>query len=375
MLRWMMGDDTESVRILLANQTLLGEHVPHWDKVLGLVYGEVKTLNFQRVREATRLSRPGHNALSQQYAFEDAHRITGTITRSFASFWESECADMKASLVAMDPLGTGRVPLAKFYSTALETEWRFGESEAYLRDLGALDETSWRGKQVIIPNYIQGASNCIVSSTHYMVCCVNECESMLGEIERAVAAPMASVAELLPLVGNMTSQTTVDHDDPPRLEGELEAQLEQIAALHSGKVPLHGRLFAQWLHYAFPRECAFPHMTGTATLAAPAQYGGHYTATEEEMRQHARRTDASLEAAASREELQWMSQWSEEEELIASYDELRTPWWFSRQSLLLASGAALLLLGFLGVLTFSRGSAAVEGSLAFGGADGKSHFV
>ena len=27
-------------------------------------------------------------------------------------------------------------------------------------DLGALDETSWLGKQVIIPNYIQGASNC-----------------------------------------------------------------------------------------------------------------------------------------------------------------------------------------------------------------------
>ena len=22
-------------------------------------------------------------------------------------------------------------------------------------------------------------------------------------------------------------------------------------------VPLHGRLFSQWLHYVFPRECAF----------------------------------------------------------------------------------------------------------------------
>ena len=37
-----------------------------------------------------------------------------------------------------------------------DKEWRFGESEEYLRQLGALDETSpWIGKQVMIPNYLQ----------------------------------------------------------------------------------------------------------------------------------------------------------------------------------------------------------------------------
>ena len=31
---------------------------------------------------------------------------------------------------------------------------------------------------------------------------------------------------------------------------------------HGGKVPIHGRLFAQWLHYVFPRDCAFPYKSG-----------------------------------------------------------------------------------------------------------------
>merc|ERR1719281_2166442 len=26
-------------------------------------------------------------------------------------------------------------------------------------------------------------------------------------------------------------------------------------------VQLHGRLFAQWLHYAFPHECPYPHLS------------------------------------------------------------------------------------------------------------------
>ena len=169
---------------------------------------------------------------------------------------------MKASLIEMDPLNTGRVPLSKFHGTGLDAEWRFGESEAYLRDLGALDETStWRGKQVIIANYIQGASNCIVGAEHYLVCCASECESMLAEIEATIGAPLAAVSSLLSVVGNMTSQTTVDHDDPPKLTGALTEQLEQIAVTHGGKVPLHGRLFAQWLHFAFPHECPYPHVT------------------------------------------------------------------------------------------------------------------
>merc|ERR1719382_1879751 len=112
---------------------------------------------------------------------------------------------MKATLVEMDTLGTGRVPLSKFYGNGLDEDWRFGESEAYLRVLGALDETSWRGKQVIIPNYIQAASNCIISSRHYLVCCANDCEALLDDIESALGAPSAEPAQILEVVGNTSS--------------------------------------------------------------------------------------------------------------------------------------------------------------------------
>merc|ERR1719408_443677 len=47
------------------------------------------------------------------------------------------------------------------------------------------------------------------------------------------------------------------------LSAWLQQRLEEVAKHHGGLVPLHGRLFQQWLHYAYPRECSFPHVSGT----------------------------------------------------------------------------------------------------------------
>merc|ERR1712129_345286 len=44
---------------------------------------------------------------------------------------------------------------------------------------------------------------------------------------------------------------------------QLLSRLQEIANHHQGQVPLHGRLFMQWLHHAFPTECTFPHVSGT----------------------------------------------------------------------------------------------------------------
>merc|ERR1719327_407851 len=174
-------------------------------------------MEFSRQRAPTLGHGPA--ALAGQYSFEDAHEAVTGITKKFASFWESECQLIKESLVALDKTGTGRVSLSDFYGANADGEWRFGESESYLREMGALDETSrWRGKQVIIPNYMQAASNCIVSTPHYLVCCQNHCESLLEEIELAVGAPMASPSELLAVVGNMTAQTSLEDDAPAHID-------------------------------------------------------------------------------------------------------------------------------------------------------------
>jgi hypothetical protein len=228
---------------------------------------------------------------------------------------------MKDALVSMDTRGTGRVPLSKFYNTAVNTDWRFAESESYLRDLGALDESSsWLGSQVIIPNYLQATSNCIVSTPHYLVCCVNECESLLGDIESAIDASTALPSRILDVVRNITAQTTLENDAQPHLNAGLVSQLEQIAKKHGGMVPLHGRLFAQWLHYVFPRECPFPHKAGMVSSITPSEYGDQHIASQEEMKKYAAdATSLDLAGSVGQEDLHWMSQWSPDEELLVDY--------------------------------------------------------
>lgn len=280
---------------------------------------------------------------------------------------------MKDALVSMDELSTGRIPLAKFYSTAINSDWRFGESESYLRELGALDESSsWKGPQVIIPNYIQATSNCIVSTSHYLVCCTNECEALLGEIEVVIGAPTAKAQDILQIVGNMTSQTTMDDDESPRLapDGALATQLQQVANINSGSIPLHGRLFAQWLHFAFPRECPFPHKMGQVSAVTPTQYGDDHLATEDDMRKHAsNNTAAALHLAVDKKDLQWMSQWSPEEEFMVDYsNELRMSW---QTRLLIAFGGLLLIsLGGWGGVIYANKQPPQPSSLA-----GRVHWI
>mmetsp|Transcript_131418 Transcript_131418/g.239030 ORF Transcript_131418/g.239030 Transcript_131418/m.239030 type:complete len:566 (-) Transcript_131418:257-1954(-) len=356
LVNWMVGEDQEAVTILLSNKTLLQQTLPHWDGIVSFAQGQATALDFDRQQ----FRRNARNTLAKHFSFDEVHDVVGSVTKTFASFWDSECASMKNSLVEMDTHGTGRVPLSKFYAATVDGEWRFGESEEYLREMGALDETSaWHGKQVIIPNYMQAASNCIVSTPHYLVCCVNECEALMGEIEVEIGAPTATPKEILAVVGNMTSQTTLDDDAPPHLKGSLTTQLKEVANANGGKVPLHGRLFAQWLHYAFPRECPFPHKTGVAASVTPSEFGDGYLVKKEDMHKHAANASAaSIPTEFKKEDLQWMSQWSEEEELTLDYSvELHAPW-EPHHSLLFFVTIVLAAVGISGgVIAFGRKTA------------------
>lgn len=255
---------------------------------------------------------------------------------------------MKDQLVQMDKTGTGRVRLSDFYGTGMEKDWRFGESEAYLRELGVLDESSpWLGKQVVIPNYLLAASNCIVSTPHYLICCQNECETLLREVEGAVGHPVGSPDEIIRIVGNTSS----GHNDPPVLDGSLAEQLNKVAQSHGGKVPLHGRLFAQWLHYVYPQECPFPHKIGTHAKAhtlTPEKFGGDYIASQESMSTVVMEAEANPVEPAADQEDQWMSQWSVEEELFADYNNHMTAPWARRRW-----GSYLALVGLVGLAAFA----------------------
>lgn len=312
-VHWLVGEDKEALVQLLHNDDALNQVLPRWESIQFFLAGEIRRFRYRREQQMRSLTSPN------SYSFEDVHDVVSEITRSFASFWESECDSMKMQLVDMDARGTGRVPLSKFYGTSLDSEWRFSESEAYLRELGALDETSpWHGKEVIISNYIQGTSNCIVSTSHFRVCCLNMCEHLLTEIETALESSTALPSDILRVVATLVAPTSIDDVGAPNLPKTLITQLEQIADTSDGAVPLHGRLFQQWLHYVFPRECVFPHKAGLTSSVRPVEYEGDFHATDEEKHRHANGAQVVVHRLPDlNESMDWMSQWSSDEELFA----------------------------------------------------------
>merc|ERR1719386_603006 len=205
---------------------------------------------------------------------------------------------MKEALVSMDPSGNGRVPLGTFYSGAPGSTWHFSESVDMLRQLGALDETARGGPQVLIANYMAQPANCIATSAYYSVCCLNECQAVTNEIEHAVQAPTASAGRLLGIVGNISTATV---DAPRGIPRALAQKLQDVAASQGGEVALHGRLFAQWVHFAFPNECAYPHTeeAGVVTAHDWLIHGmGVDEATAEEKQRHVAAEKAAQEAKA-----------------------------------------------------------------------------
>jgi len=235
--------------------------------------------------------------------------------------WQSrECSALKLTLAGLESRpGSGRVPLGAFYGSALSGEhWQFSESVDYLRQLGALDESGVGEPSVIIPNYIYSPSNCVASSGYYAVCCVDECEELMDHLERRLRAPTASMDDLARLVSEL-------HARPSAANGTLPAallrRLGDVAAHHGGQVPLHGRLFAQWMHYTFPRECPFPHVTGTTNPLRAEEFaartGAEVMASKEEMQHFARAAGASRgQAVEEAEDGLCSDMWTMEEELV-----------------------------------------------------------
>eukprot|EP00746_Dinoflagellata_sp_MGD_P165256 gnl/MRDRNA2_/MRDRNA2_94422_c0_seq1.p1 gnl/MRDRNA2_/MRDRNA2_94422_c0~~gnl/MRDRNA2_/MRDRNA2_94422_c0_seq1.p1 ORF type:complete len:567 (+),score=121.78 gnl/MRDRNA2_/MRDRNA2_94422_c0_seq1:94-1794(+) len=348
-LQWLVGDGTEiNANELVQNRTIIEQSMPQWVEVTQFARGEVQRYLHARQHKLNPFTRASERAT---YSFEDVNGMIRGITSGFGHWWEQECQGIKANLVALDPEGKGRAKLSKFYHAAMKGEWRFGESEAYLRELGALDDSSyWQGPQVLIPNYLLAASNCIVASTFYRVCCVNECEALQQRVEDMVQAPVGSAEDV------MRAAEDVFRTD---LRGEqlqlgLKVKLQKIADTHQGKVPLHGRLFAQWMHYAFPQECPFPHRSGQARARTPAEFGEGYMASNSEKRRHARKINRTtlLPRNASQEETWGMSQWLDDEELLADYTELRS----SNTSVSFYVVAALVLMGAMMLLAHGPAS-------------------
>mmetsp|Transcript_43533 Transcript_43533/g.67902 ORF Transcript_43533/g.67902 Transcript_43533/m.67902 type:complete len:551 (+) Transcript_43533:72-1724(+) len=244
-------------------------------------------------------------------------RVVEVVGEEYGSFQNIECQELKHTLMKIEDRGTGRVKLAEFYKPALNGAWQFQESVSYLRQLGALDESDPTSISVIIPNYLHSQTNCIASSGFYSVCCKDECETLLGHIEEKIVAPEANPSAIISLVRNLPSPTV---SAPRDISPTLSSRLEDIAAHHGGTIPLHGRLFAQWLHHAFPRECPYPHLSGTTSQSTSdewiAESGALSEATEEEMRQFTDGSSSEFVTSQQPVAVEELLTWSTEEELL-----------------------------------------------------------
>ena len=123
--------------------------------------------------------------------------------------------------------------------------FEFDESVGFLRQFGALDESDALRPKVLIPNYVNARTNCLTTTSFYAVFCIDECERLLGRLEREIRAPAATPLETAALVGNL-----LDTVEAARiLSDSLLRRLTELAERHEGVVPLHSRLFAPWMHH------------------------------------------------------------------------------------------------------------------------------
>jgi len=223
---------------------------------------------------------------------------------------------LKDRLVDMEYRGTGRVRLSEFYSGAKDVAWPFTESVEYLRALGALDESELGRPSVIIPNFVSSRNNCVFPSSFYSICCLDECEHLVSSLERAIESPDAAPARIAEVISALPSDTV---DAPRNLSLTQLRRLEEIATLHEGQVPLHGRLFAQWMHHAYPRECPFPHEAGTTNPLSPNEWiagSGNTDVSDSEIEMYIANADDGHIAMTSetKAEMPWISV----EELVVS---------------------------------------------------------
>merc|ERR550525_1291436 len=240
------------------------------------------------VREVRREVLDRSDANPHGLTINDTMKVVEEIGERYGRWQDRECHELKHDLLKLENQGTGRVLLKDFYGAAAEGAWQFSESVKYLRELGALDESDPARLKVIIANYINAPTNCVASSSFYSVCCIDECEALHGQLERTLAAPVATPERIAKIISTLPSSTIHAPRDIP---ASLRGLLDEIASHHGGEVQIHGRLFAQLMHHAYPRECGFPHVTGTTRPRTVEEWMDENgpesaAATDEEMKQH-----------------------------------------------------------------------------------------
>lgn len=208
--------------------------------------------------------RQSHAAGKKVFPFAVVSAIINELVDTFGTFHGQQCQGLKKQLVGLEKKGSaGCVNLPDFYEKGVKSDsnWLFIESPDYMRQIGVLDESDPKHPRLLSANYINSPTNCLQPTGYYMVCCHNECDDILGKLEGQLGKPSATPTEIMTAV--KTTSTTSGSLRTGLIAPALRHRLQEVADFHDGQVPIHGRLFAQWLHHVFPHECPYPHVSGS----------------------------------------------------------------------------------------------------------------
>lgn len=255
-------------------------------------------------------------------SFDRAATFLLEFVGKFGKFLESDCRVLKDELLTMEKVGNGRVLLSDFYQNR---NLQMHESFDYLRNLGVL-ETDGGAPRLIISNYVTSPSRCTPFSSYYSVCCPDECDSLLGSLERDIGKPAAEPTRIAGLVAELPSDTV---EAPRNLSALMTSRLNEIASHHGGLVPLHGRLFLQWMHHAFPRECTYPHAAGTTQPVSQDEWLAQNLHLQDAMVNPVERLE-HVTAKFSVESTDFVDlPWSSVEELVANHSSEPSSSWIA----------------------------------------------
>merc|ERR1719478_1794709 len=112
-------------------------------------------------------------------------------------------------------------------------------------------------------------------------------------------------------------------DEPRNFTAQIVRQLNMVAEEHGGQVPLHGRLFSQWLHYVFPYECPYPQLTYEAeNYLVTSEYAKRFQEpmlTWQEIDAYIDEHDNDKVPPRDPDDGEDLSQWTMDEELYVGY--------------------------------------------------------
>jgi len=189
------------------------------------------------------------------------------IHRNYGKDLNHQCLKVKSVMMDVDTQGTGRVTLKDFYSQPPVDEYSFDESREHLRAAGVLDESIPSVPRVMVANYMYGPTNCLVNSGYFSLCCISMCEKLMTHLERAVQAPSAEPQRILEIMNN-----SIPFHDEISISDALASKLHSIADRNQGEVLIYGRLFSQWMHFAFPTECPYPAIVTNSSQLLPSTF-------------------------------------------------------------------------------------------------------